>query len=313
MKPVLQIDELVEFIEQNKKISFKNLNEREDIKNLLNTYNYLNIFSLKYFFATGKIKKINEDRTFRIVYAYQAPTKYKILKKKYLDLLKFENKIREGVLKYEIELKSHFIFFLDKFLKDNNLKIKDFFNSLENYNNITKNMERISQKTLDKIEDDWKRQTEVFSLKAPDYSDYYYLLIKILSFGTLGTLLNHSYKGQKIYTLFKIYLDKNTKFSIGNKFIDLQSIIILRNSLCHKESLIVFLEKGLKANNIYKNPKKDYLQTRINSIVRIYEYYYFKINNKKKVLKNDTWIKSYKKYRLSNKVNFKFEKLKINV
>ena len=174
-------------------------------------------------------------------------------------------------------------------------------------------MEKISQKTLDKIEDDWKRQTEVFSIKAPDYSEYYYLLIKILSFGTLGTLLNHSYKGQKIYTLFKDYLNRNTKFSIGNKFVDLQSIIILRNSLCHKESLIIFLEKGLKANNIYKNPKKDFLQTRINSIVRIYEYYYFKIDNKKKVLKNDTWIRNYKKYRLSNKVNFKFEKLKINV
>lgn len=313
MKPVLQIDELINFIEQNKKISFKTLNEREDIKNLLNTYNYLNIFSLKYFFANGKTKKINEDGSFRIVYTYQFNTKYKVLKKKYLELLKFENKIREGILKYEIELKSHFIFFLDTFLKDNNLKIKDFFNSLENYNNITKNMEKISQKTLDKIEDDWKRQTEVFSIKAPDYSEYYYLLIKILSFGTLGTLLNHSYKGQKIYTLFKDYLNRNTKFSIGNKFVDLQSIIILRNSLCHKESLIIFLEKGLKANNIYKNPKKDFLQTRINSIVRIYEYYYFKIDNKKKVLKNDTWIRNYKKYRLSNKVNFKFEKLKINV
>lgn len=313
MKPVLQIDELINFIEQNKKISFKNLNEREDIKNLLNTYNYLNIFSLKYFFANGKTKKINEDGSFRIVYTYQFNTKYKVLKKKYLELLKFENKIREGILKYEIELKSHFIFFLDTFLKDNNLKIKDFFNSLENYNNITKNMEKISQKTLDKIEDDWKRQTEVFSIKAPDYSEYYYLLIKILSFGTLGTLLNHSYKGQKIYTLFKDYLNRNTKFSIGNKFVDLQSIIILRNSLCHKESLIIFLEKGLKANNIYKNPKKDFLQTRINSIVRIYEYYYFKIDNKKKVLKNDIWIRNYKKYRLSNKVNFKFEKLKINV
>lgn len=313
MKPVLQIDKLIDFIEQNKKISFKNLNEKEDIKDLLNTYNYLNIFSLKYFFANGKIKKTNGDGSFRIVYTYQFNTKYKILKKKYSELLKFENKIREGILKYEIELKSHFIFFLDTFLKDNNLEIKNFFNSLENYNKTTKNMEKIAQKTLDKIEDDWKRQTEVFSIKAPDYSKHYYLLIKILSFGTLGTLLNHNYKGKKIYTLFRDYLNKNTKFSIGNKFTDLQSIIILRNSLCHKESLIVFLEKGLKANNTYKNPKKDFLQIRINSIVRIYEYYYSKTNNKKKVLKNDTWIRSYKKYRLSNKVNFKFEKLKINV
>ena len=102
MKPVLQIDKLIDFIEQNKKISFKNLNEKEDIKDLLNTYNYLNIFSLKYFFANGKIKKTNGDGSFRIVYTYQFNTKYKILKKKYSELLKFENKIREGILKYEI-------------------------------------------------------------------------------------------------------------------------------------------------------------------------------------------------------------------
>ncbi len=173
-------------------------------------------------------------------------------------------------------------------------------------------MEKISQKTIDKIEKEWKRQTDIFSIKDPDYSDYYYLLIKVLSFGTIGVILNHSYKGQKIYTLFKNYLDIKKEFSIGNKFNDLQSIIILRNSLCHKESLIIFLEKGLKANNIYKNPKKDFLQIRINSISKIYEYYHLK-NNKKKILDGKSWIKNYKKYRLSNRKDIKFERLKINV
>lgn len=86
----------------------------------------------------------------------------------------------------------------------------------------------------------------------------------------------------------------------------------MRNSLCHKESLIIFLEKGLKANNIYKNPKKDFLQIRINSISKIYEYYHLK-NNKKKILDGKSWIKNYKKYRLSNRKDIKFERLKINV
>lgn len=48
MKPVLQIDKLIDFIEQNKKISFKNLNEKEDIKDLLNTYNFIKIFLCKW-------------------------------------------------------------------------------------------------------------------------------------------------------------------------------------------------------------------------------------------------------------------------
>lgn len=312
MKPVLQIDELVEFIEQKKNITFKDLKEKEDLKKLLNEYNYLNIFSLKYFFSNGIKRKINEDGSFRIVYTYNFNTRYKILKKKYLELLRFENKIREGILKYEIELKSRFIFFLDDFLRKNNLQIKDFFNSLENYDYHTNSMKKISQKTIDKIEKEWKRQTDIFSIKDPDYSDYYYLLIKVLSFGTIGVILNHSYNGQKIYTLFKNYLDIKKEFSIGNKFNDLQSIIILRNSLCHKESLIIFLEKGLKANNIYKNPKKDFLQIRINSIAKIYEYYHLK-NNKKKILDGKSWLENYKKYRLSNRKDIKFERLKINV
>lgn len=158
-----------------------------------------------------------------------------------------------------------------------------------------------------------EKQTDIFSVKNPNFSDYYYLLIKVLSFGTLGTLLNHSYKGNKIYTLFRNYLKSQSNFSIGNLFSDLQSIIILRNSLCHKESLIIFLEKGLKANNIYKNPKKDFLQIRINAVVRIYEYYHLKINNKRRILKKDTWIKNYKKYRLANKNENRFEKIKINI
>lgn len=312
MKVVLQRDELVEFIKENKKIVFNSLFEEKDIKELLSTYNYLNIFSLKYFFANGKRKATNENGTYRIVYTYEYNTKYKILKKKYLELLKFEKKIREAVLKYEIELKSYFIFFLDEFLKANNIQFREFLNSLEDYDFNSKAMKLISQKTLEKIEKEWAKQTDIFSRKNPDFSEYYYLLIKILSFGTLGTLLNHSYKRKKIYTLFKNYLKKHNNFSIGNIFSDLQSIIILRNRLCHKESLIIFLEKGLKANNIYKNPKKDFLQIRINAVARIYEYYHLR-NNKKKSLKENTWIKNYTKYRLGNRKEEKFEKLKINI
>ena len=314
MKSVLQQDELVEFIKNNKKIVFKNISEEKDIKILLNTYNYLNIFSLKYFFADGKSKYINEDGTYRIIYTYNYKTRYKHLKKKYLELLKFERKIREGVLSYEIELKSHFIFFLEEFLRKNNLQFREFLNFLEDYDFTAKTTRPISSKVLDKIKEEWKKQTDIFPRKNPDFSEYYYLLIKILNFGTLGTLLNYSYKGKKLYTLFKSYLKRQSNFSIGNVFSDLQSIIVLRNSLCHKESLIIFLEKGLKANNIYKNPKKDFLQTRINSIARIYEYYYLKNNNnKKKVLQENTWIRNYTKYRLGNREGNRFEKLKINI
>ena len=175
MKPVLQQDELIEFIKNNKKIVFENSFEEEDIKLLLNTYNYLNIFSLKYFFANGKSKCTNEDGTYRIAYTYNYATRYKFLKKKYLELLKFERKIREGVLDYEIELKSHFTFFLDEFLKKNNLQFNEFLNSLEEYDFNSKSLKLISSKTLEKIEKEWKKQTDIFPRKNPNFSEYYYL------------------------------------------------------------------------------------------------------------------------------------------
>ena len=73
------------------------------------------------------------------------------------------------------------------------------------FNEIGVTTRPISSKVLDKIKEEWKKQTDIFSRKNPDFSEYYYLLIKILNFGTLGTLLNHSYKGKKLYTLFKSY------------------------------------------------------------------------------------------------------------
>lgn len=89
MKPVLQKDELLEFIKNNKKIVFNSFFEEKDAKILLSTYNYLNIFSLKYFFADGKTKVINSNGTYRVTYTYNYKTNYKHLKKKYLELRRF--------------------------------------------------------------------------------------------------------------------------------------------------------------------------------------------------------------------------------
>lgn len=312
IKPVLNINDLLIFIKNNKKITFTNLSEEENMKNLLYTYNYLNIFSLKYFFATGTIFDKNSQRT---VYSYTCPTKYKHLKKQYFDLLRFEEKIRNGVLQYEVELKTHFIFFLEKFLKNNNLDFETFLNSLKYYDYATKKLKPIKQETIDTLSKEWERQIEKFSVKKQNFSDYYYLLIKVLSFGTIVNLLNYEYEFskkniKKIFTLFNIYLKKNTKFSIGSKIDDLESIVILRNSLCHKESLITFLEKGYKIDLI-KTPKKSFLQLRENAISRIYEYYHLK-KGKKKILQNNNWIRNYLNYRLKNRKG-NFKKIKINV
>ena len=121
-----------------------------------------------------------------------------------------------------------------------------------------------------------------------------------------------------LFTLFSNYLKRKNNFSIGKQIKNLRTIITLRNSLCHKESLILFLEKGIKRNRKIKSLKTtkqpiDYLQLRINAISEIYEYYYNRKNLRKK-LKEDTWIKNYRKTRLSNgKNDINFKKIKIDV
>ena len=254
---------------------------------------------MKYLFATGRPSQMTNGIKI-YSFEYKEKTKYKVLEKQYLKLLKLENKLRESVLMYETELKAHFVFFLEDFLHINNTDFKTFINTLLN---------KSSNLNGTIFQTEWKKQVKDYSSNTHNnYYDYYHLLIKILSFGTIGRILDEEYNGKKIFQLFKNYLKRKNRFFIGKVIEDLKTIIILRNSLCHKESIIIFLEKGFRKNLLKRKALKsrDYLQERINAITKIYEYY----TNKK--LSDDSWIKKYKKYRAkngSNKINFK--KIKI--
>ena len=317
-KNVLNMPNLIDFIKNNKNIIFSSVAEENRIKNILGKYNYLNIFSLKYLFGTGYKKIILPNNKYRYEYIYKNQTKYKDIEKKYKELLKLENKIREGVLMYETELKSHFIFFLHDFLTTEKIDFNTFLNNLVRYDVKTnQNIRLITE--LGKITDEWKRQTNDYSMDYDNYYDYYHLFIKILSFGTLGRILDAHYHGDKVFKLFSNYLNRSNVFDIGKIYKNLMTIIILRNSLCHKESLIIFLEKGNKKNEMKRfelkqkgqTLKENFLQFRINAIVKIYEYY---MQREKKKMPIDCWVRNYSKYRLKNGQNgIKFNRIKINV
>lgn len=316
-KTVLNMPDLVTFIKDKKNITFNSVAEENRIKNILEKYNYLNIFSLKYLFGTGSNKVKLTGNRYRYEYIYGKQTKYRDIEKKYKELLKLENKIREGVLMYETELKSHFIFFLHDFLTKEGIDFNIFLNNLVIYNSGTSGFIPLISE-LKSINDEWGRQTDEYSMDYDNYCDYYHLFIKILSFGTVVRILDAHYNGTKVFKLFSNYLNRST-FNIGKTYKNLKTIIILRNSLCHKESLIIFLEKGYKKNEMkkleYKQQgrilKEDFLQLRINSIVKIYEYY---MQGKKKKMPMNCWVRNYFKNRLMNGQNgIKFKKIKINV
>ena len=50
---------------------------------------------------------------------------------------------------------------------------------------------------------------------------------------------------------------------------DLSTISILRNALCHKEPILIFLNKGLLKDNIYNNGK-DVYNKMVTCIEKIY-------------------------------------------
>ena len=66
-KIMLNMNDLIKFIETNKNIDFKSDTERKRLKNMIEKYDYSNIFSLKYFLQLEEFQKsIMELRNTRL-------------------------------------------------------------------------------------------------------------------------------------------------------------------------------------------------------------------------------------------------------
>ncbi|MGL5904957.1 MAG: hypothetical protein ACRCZO_19915 [Cetobacterium sp.] len=81
MKKVLSISEQLSYLEENKKIFFKNNAEKKRAEIFFTRYNYLNVISLKYLFATGKIQVKQDDGSYKFHHLYKYETKYSTLEK----------------------------------------------------------------------------------------------------------------------------------------------------------------------------------------------------------------------------------------
>lgn len=241
--------------------------------------------------------------------------------KKYNNLLNLESKLREAVLMYETELKSNFTLFLKEFLELKNITFDDFLKNLYEYSNLEKRLVKINSDFFELLKKEWKKQVESYNIQISEYSIQYYLLVKVLSFGTVVKILDLNYNNEeKIFKLFQEYL-KKSYFKLPKLIKELDTIVILRNSLCHKESLIIFLEKGYKKNlkerkkakELSYNLNRNFLYERINSIAFIFEYYTLRKSGKIKKLSEESWIKKYHCYRINNQGKNFFKKLKIEI
>lgn len=315
MKENFTISEQIEYLENNKNIYFRNEDEKKEMKLFLQRNNYLNVISLKYLFSSGQEKKNN-----KFIHKYEHKLSYEILKRKYNDLLEFEDDLRNTVLSYETELKVHLDEYFKTILKSKGIGFKENLRMLYKYNYIDREYKKLEEddKLFKDFNDEWEKHITQFSYNHTDWNNYFYLLLKILTFGTINSILDLAIKNEKgeykkLYELFSNYLKReNIAFNIGKKLDDLKTVGILRNALCHKESLVIFLEKGFRKG---KNPKikRDILTERINSINLIYQYNTELKYNSQSTLTQDSWIVKYSKYRLKNRVKYKFKELDIKL
>ncbi|MGL4393175.1 MAG: hypothetical protein ACRCSK_07050 [Fusobacteriaceae bacterium] len=306
-KKILTLEQQINKMKTEKNIVFENINEEETAKQFLTKYNYLNITSLKYLYASGCDYDQHGNK---IGHTYSHSTKFSVLREKYSELLKFESKIRESVLEYETELKVHFTIFLLNFLDNEKITFEVFLDNLykKEFDESTgKNyLVNYSTEIKNELEKEWKRSIEKFSPNHKDWKNDYHLLVKILSFGQLVRILNLEYKNSgkniKVYDEFKNFVRTN-KFYIGKNFTALNTVHILRNAICHKESLVTFLDKGDRVGK---------LSVRKNAINFIYKYSQQEnIGVKIKDLNLWGWIMRFEIYKFGNSVNNKFEKIKI--
>lgn len=315
MKENFTISEQIEYLENNKNIYFRNEDEKKEMKLFLQRNNYLNVISMKYLFSSGQEKKNN-----KFIHKYEHQLSYEILKRKYNDLLEFEDELRNAILSYETELKVHLDEYFKTILKSRGIGFKENLRTLYKYNYIDREYKKLEEndKLFKDFNDEWEKHITQFSYNHTDWNNYFYLLLKILTFGTINSILDLAIKNEKdeykkLYELFSNYLKREKiDFNIGKKLDDLKTVGILRNALCHKESLVIFLEKGFRKG---KNPKikRDILTERINSINLIYQYNTELKYNSQSTLTQDSWIVKYSKYRLKNGVKYKFKELDIKL
>lgn len=315
MKENFTISEQIEYLENNKNIYFRNEDEKKEMKLFLQRNNYLNVISMKYLFSSGQEKKNN-----KLIHKYEHQLSYEILKRKYNDLLEFEDELRNAILSYETELKVHLDEYFKTILKSRGIGFKENLRTLYKYNYIDREYKKLEEndKLFKDFNDEWEKHITQFSYNHTDWNNYFYLLLKILTFGTINSILDLAIKNEKdeykkLYELFSNYLKREKiDFNIGKKLDDLKTVGILRNALCHKESLVIFLEKGFRKG---KNPKikRDILTERINSINLIYQYNTELKYNSQSTLTQDSWIVKYSKYRLKNGVKYKFKELDIKL
>ena len=257
-KKPLTLDEMIVHLKKKKRVVFKKISE-EEAKEILYKYNYVNIITpFKHRFAVkykGKLVKQNNDHVYKrdvdfleyyTLYKNERSS-YQVIYNNILSLETLFNAILsyEIMHKYKINSLSKYIIFIDDLTQ--NIDNKDF--------NETRRE---------------KTKTTLLSIKALIENKTIYLLLDRLTLyetTTIFSLLPNKIK-QTIYTkLFAQYTLFKPK-SIKDFEYLMSKIIIIRNYICHCNSLEVLTYFNTTKRELRKDSHRKIYNKIINNLAK---------------------------------------------
>jgi hypothetical protein len=249
VKKGLTVKDQIEYLENNKNIIFKDEQEKKSAEEYLLKYSYSDVINpLKVLFSSGYDQ---ENKCHK----YEHKTKWSEIKRLHEDIKKIEDIMLRRVLDFELELKSFFCDWLSTQIKDKHYKnFDDFIDNLE-----MTTIQRIKLKH--KYEIIFYNNFNKEGYHDKKYEDYWWLLVSSFSFGEFNNILNSKNENGDILYLIKKHIKSQNKKSTllkiikGNK---LNTIRILRNSLCHRTNILIYLDQPLRGVEDIKNAKRMY-------------------------------------------------------
>lgn len=243
-KPYKSLDEMINYLEQNKKVIFKKMN-KEEAKNILYIHNYINVITpFKHHFAKTFKGVVIKDECGNHIYEHetdfseyyelyvnerkQYPTLYK-------NITKFET-IFNSIVSYEV------------------IRYYEIFD-YNSFHNAMDKMKKIGSNSTDKDSIFLVKTITKINERISSY-DSVYLLFDRLSLNETLTIfkLSDDVLKRKIFNSMR---EKNTVFNLSDieQFQKtISKIIPIRNVICHCNSLEILLR--------YYRPNKTALRTR---------------------------------------------------
>jgi hypothetical protein len=263
VKKGLTVKDQIEYLENNKNIIFKDDHEKDNAEKYLLKYSYSDVINpLKVLFCSG----YDEDKK---CHEYEYKTNWSDIEKLHREIKKVEGYLLKKVMQLELEMKSKLCDYIAKEIDSNKgMNFKMFLEKLETNKtkNSTQNYYEMNEYNYNKI-------------YSRDYSDYkgtnfvtrWYLLIMSLSIGEIAIILKSKYSDETLLDL--IYFPDFKLVEFG----------ILRNSLAHGTSILVFLDKPLRSEKGSFKKRKDLiselLDKRLETNGIINEYKTIRNNN----------------------------------